>query len=478
MGTGHVMRMIALGQAWQDSGGAVRFLGDLTPLAGRLTAEGFAVLPIPAVCPDTEDLNALLAATRPGDWVAIDGYHFDTAYQVALRAAGRKTLVMDDINDRCEYAADILLNQNPEARDIRYSVNPDCLQLRGTDYALLRREFAKFPRNDRPTPESASRLLITLGGADPTNLTSKVVRAMAGRNDPSFQVTIVAGAANPHIRDIQKAADELACPVTLLTDVADMAELMHQADLAITAAGSTCWELCFFGVPMLLFVVADNQEGIGRALTSEGAALRFDTDAPAGEIIAELRRLCADSPARDAMRTCGRRLIDGRGAARVADALRRPILRLRPAGPDDSDLLLAWRNAPSARANSFTTGIIAPEEHRAWFDKKLADDTTMLLVAEDTAGKPVGQIRLELDGSEAVISLSVSPDAMGRGIGTAMTMAACKRLASTWPRAIAVALVKPDNTASARMFRKAGFVQTTPSDPDHLRFEWSQGDHE
>lgn len=478
MGTGHVMRMIALGQAWDEAGGTVRFLGDVGPLAARLTAEGFTTLPVQAIHPEPVDIETLLRITKPGEYVAIDGYHFDTHYQQAIRAAGRKTLVVDDICDRGQYAADILLNQNPGAQKLAYVTNPDARHLLGTDYALLRREFTRFPRIDGPVPMAVSNILVTLGGADPANLTGRVVHALSLVDDPSFRVTVVAGAANPHVQEIREAMAGLSCPATLLTSVDDMAALMSQADLAISAAGSTCWELCFFGVPMLLFVVADNQEGIGQALALGGMAVRLDTSASASDIVAALRRLCADKRLRDSMRTKGRRLIDGQGAGRVADALRNCGLRLRLAEADDCDLLLTWRNAPSVRANSFSSGIIDPAEHQAWFDKKLADRTTMLLVAEDADGTPVGQIRFDMDGSEAVVSLSVAPNATGRGIGTAMTVAACARLVATWPKATAVALVKPDNAASARMFRKAGFVLAAPSDPDHLRFEWSQREHE
>jgi UDP-2,4-diacetamido-2,4,6-trideoxy-beta-L-altropyranose hydrolase len=37
-GTGHVMRCLALAQAWQDTGGQVVFLGDAGGLQGRLRA--------------------------------------------------------------------------------------------------------------------------------------------------------------------------------------------------------------------------------------------------------------------------------------------------------------------------------------------------------------------------------------------------------------------------------------------------------
>lgn len=322
MGTGHVMRMLALAQAWAEKSGQAHFVGriEAEPLRARILAEGFGLTELTATHPDPADLAVLLEQGEPGGWVALDGYHFDTQYQRAVRASGRKSLVVDDVNDRGAYEADVLLNQNLGAEAFTYRLNPDCLRLLGPRHALLRREFLAARPADKPCPERARNILVTFGGADPDNVTGKALAALALLADPQLNVRVVVGAANPHAGSLRALATALTCPCELLQAVTNMPGLMAWADLAVSAAGSTCWELCFFGVPMLLVPIADNQAGIGPALAVAGAAV---VARPEPESLAQnLRSLLGDAQARRAMSAAGHGLVDGQGARRVSAALR------------------------------------------------------------------------------------------------------------------------------------------------------------
>jgi len=469
MGTGHVMRMIGLGQAWRALGGDVRFVGQTAPLTGRLKAEGFDCVELARVHPAPEDAQALLAETDTGDWIVIDGYHFDTTYLKTIRDNGRRTLVVDDYFDRGEYPADILLNQNPDGPDYPYAQESGTLLL-GTRYILLRKEFQ---RGDslRETPERAADILVTLGGADPDNVTGRVLDGIKATGLSGLRVTIVAGAANPNLDDLQGRINPLPCACELLTNVADMPALMTRADLAVSAGGTTTWELCFFGVPFLAIEIAGNQRGVIRELDRHGAARSLDRAASVGDIATELKRLIQDREARQAMQAAGVRLVDGKGAMRVARAMHNADIRLRPAEAGDCDTLHAWRNAPETRAHSFTTEEIPLETHRAWFRGKLDDDGCLFFIAMD-GKEPVGQIRFDRDGNQAVVSVSVAPNMMNRGIGTLMTRLGCAELAKQWSGVTAAALVKPDNPASAAMFARAGFAKDDAAGPKHLRFTW------
>jgi hypothetical protein len=63
MGTGHIMRCIALAQAWQDNGGDVTFLSycESPPLRQRILDEGFDFIPIEKPYPDPNDLKKTLS---------------------------------------------------------------------------------------------------------------------------------------------------------------------------------------------------------------------------------------------------------------------------------------------------------------------------------------------------------------------------------------------------------------------------------
>ena len=477
IGTGHVMRMIALGQAWQDLGGKVQFVGETTPLHRRLKKEGFSTIPVTDVYPAPIDLKTLLDVTSKGHWVVIDGYHFDTAYQKAVRNAGRKTLVVDDICDRRQYNADILLNQNPDADKYGYTVNDDSLKLLGSQYALLRSEFSRNPFGNKIIPNTAQKILVTLGGADPSNMTSRVLQAIQSMDSTNLHVKIVAGPANPHAQAINDDIKTLRCTCEVLCNAENMPALMNWADLAVSAAGSTCWELSYIGTPYIAIQIADNQQGIINELKSQGLALCLDTDASVRDIASGMITLIPDQILRQTMHNKGQSLIDGKGTRRVAQAMLSKSIRLRPATHGDSEILLTWRNAPEIRSNSFNSKTIEPAEHIKWYKQKLKDPSCLFFIAEDNAGNPVGQVRFEHYEDYAIISISVAPNMKGKGIGTRMTQLGCIALHEKWPGTIVTAQIKHDNPASISMFGKAGFIEKISTE-DHLEFHWFPNDND
>lgn len=334
IGTGHVMRCIALAQAWRNRGGGAVFLSSIESdgVRQRILDEGFELVSIDKSHPHAHDerqVRKLLACNRKAQpaWLVLDGYHFDPAYQSALRATGCKVLVIDDMAHQPEYHADILLNQNIHARSLNYNCGPDTLRLLGTQYVLLRKEFLRKKRAKWESFETARRILVTMGGADPENVTLTVVRALKWLKRGDLEVKIVLGAVNPNRQSIEK---ELRCSpfdFQILSSVTDMPFLMAWADIAVSAGGSTCWELMFVGVPFLVVILSENQEGIANGLGEAGAAmncgwhyaLRADGFA---EIIVEL---IEDRECRMALSRKGWQMVDGLGSERVMERMRRHL---------------------------------------------------------------------------------------------------------------------------------------------------------
>ncbi|MCS6802856.1 MAG: UDP-2,4-diacetamido-2,4,6-trideoxy-beta-L-altropyranose hydrolase [Chloroflexota bacterium] len=451
IGTGHVMRGLALAQAWRESGGEAIFAlahGEAA-IEARLRGEGFEVIRVAAVPGSPADVEETLAIAA--HWVAVDGYHFSADYFAAIHAE-RRLLVVDDWGHAVHYDADLVLNGNAYATPALYPSTPARLLL-GTRYVPLRREFldAIAPR---PTPPLARTILVTLGGADPDNRTLLVVEALRRLTLP-FEARVVIGASNPHGAAIRAAAAGDG-RISVLEHVRDMPALMRWADVAVAGAGTTTWELCALGVPSLLAVLADNQAPVAEAVAARGAAIalgRLDDQLP-DRIAARLDLLMRSEVLRLLLSESGRALVDGRGAARVVRAMHAADLRLRPANSEDCDLVYQINAHPAVRRWSFTSGAIALEEHRRWFAAKLADPACLLFVAEEN-GEPVGVLRYDLAGDEATVSIAIDPQRQGRGYGTAVLQAGSALLGG---RAVRVrALIKPDNVASIRVFTSAGY---------------------
>lgn len=332
IGIGHIMRCLALAQAWRDRGGRITFLSNCESDAQRrrIIDEGFNFIPIENSHPDPLDLSVTLenlsaVKNKPlvNQWLIIDGYHFTTDYQKEIKDSGYHLLVIDDYNHLPYYHADILLNQNINAQNFKYSCDDNTTQLLGCKYTLLRREFLKYKGLKREIPEKANKILVTLGGADPENVTLKVIEAIKQLDDPVLDVKVAVGPANPNLKILKKAIHQAPCSIQLLQEV-DMPDLMQWSDIAISAGGSTCWELAFMGVPFLIVVMAQNQEAIAIGLDNAKAAFScgWFYELSSSNISKQLEKPIEDKKKRKRYSEKGRELVDGLGAERIIGSMR------------------------------------------------------------------------------------------------------------------------------------------------------------
>ena len=165
---------------------------------------------------------------------------------------------------------------------------------------------------------------------------------------------------------------------------------MADADVAISAAGITCWEMCLLGLPAVLIDVAENQTPVAHELERQGVAIHAGSrrQVTPEDIAARLKLLLAAPERRAAMSERGRKLVDGCGAERVVSTMQPLTLHLRQAEQKDCRLLWEWANDPATRAASFSTETIPWEQHQAWFEDKMKDPNCLLLIGENSKAGP------------------------------------------------------------------------------------------
>jgi spore coat polysaccharide biosynthesis predicted glycosyltransferase SpsG len=253
----------------------------------------------------------------------IDGYHFDPEYQKAARDASARVLVIDDTAHWPEYHADILLNQNLGADKLRYKRDLDTKLLLGTCYVMLRAEFERWRGWRRELPEVATKVLVTMGGSDPQNLTAKAVLALRRANPTGMEVRVLLGPEYQHERELRSAVGRRHFGITLVRRATDVAEHLAWADLAIAAGGSTCWEMTYMGLPAVTVAAAENQRQAARLLSRRGivAYLGEAEGLAVADMTAAVAELAHDHARRVRMSHEGRGLVDGLGARRVAEKL-------------------------------------------------------------------------------------------------------------------------------------------------------------
>ena len=324
------MRCLALAQAWKKQGGKVTFISacESESLSSRITDEGFELVPIGKSYPDPDDLVTTLSIinnqSSTNDWIVLDGYHFDTDYQQIIKNNGNPLLVIDDTAHLNHYVADIILNQNINAKDFSYSCEPETKLLLGTDYVLLRDEFLGYKNWSREIPEVARKILVTLGSGDPENMTLKVIQALNGVGIDRLEIKVVVGASNPPIDGLKEAAGKSKHKIELIQNAQNMPGLMAWADVAVSAGGSTCWELAFMGLPGILIVTADNQKEIAAGLDEYGTAVNIGwySDVSTDHVTYPLKDLLlSKNGIRENMSKNAKGLIDGLGVNRVINRI-------------------------------------------------------------------------------------------------------------------------------------------------------------
>lgn len=298
MGSGHIMRCLTLADRLKQQGHAITFIcrahdGHLADLIGQ---KGFAVQLLAksetadfikqhthsewlgaSESDDFAECQPILQALKP-DWLIIDHYAIGKNWEQQAKRIlpNLKILAIDDLADRT-HDCEILLDQNFGRKNEDYQplVPSHCQRLLGTRYTLLRDEFANWrviSLDRRKSVQPPNNILVNLGGVDNDNVTLKILQSLntfVQQSTQAFNVTVVMGKTAPHIESVQRFAKHASFACAVLVNVTNMAQLMAKADLAIGAAGSTTWERCCLGLPMVLIVLADNQQVIAKALADK-----------------------------------------------------------------------------------------------------------------------------------------------------------------------------------------------------------------
>ncbi len=457
IGTGHIFRTLALARQLKCSNHTISYLcKPLIPaLEARLVKEGFKVQHLADGKTFDAEIPAVLDIVKEQapEWVIVDHYEVKEKYYDQLKQLGCKVLAIDDIN-HTKFPINILLNQNIYAEEIHYSCSTSTRSLMGPQYALIDEVYEQKRTLAKPR-SCLKKVLIFMGGADKDNQTLKALQAviLSGRN---VEVNIVLGSAY-QFEDALRQAIALTPQVRIYKDLPHLADLMLEADLAIVTAGSTCWQMCCVYLPMLLISVADNQVPVGQGIARAGAGRYLGTGVHMSvEQMAQTILSIEDDELKSMSQKAGA-ICDGAGVKRVIASLRNIILR--PAGLDDLDITFQWVNETLVRQNSLNTEKIAMETHRQWFLNKLHNpQQSRIFIAEVEDEGMIGQIRFDRQQDKILMDYSLDARYRGQGLGSLLVELGITTIGSIWKDAEdLLAVVKPQNIVSQKIFEKNGF---------------------
>lgn len=283
MGIGHLMRCLALAQLLDEVGIEVCFyVKDETRAIALSRHDWIGKI---QVVPDS------LTYTQEIDWIAsqcgfdevsafvLDGYQFSAEYRETLKhvlSKKARLVLFDDTNNSGPLFADVVINSADNADLLNYKQTaPDALLCLGTDYRVLRREFSILPQHAFLRRNSLS---IMRGGSDVNNLSIQILKGLdeVGFDGP---IRVLTGAAYPNNQELDALIKSSSLTIQHLPNCQQVAEVFCSSRLAISAAGSSQFELLACSTPSILLTVADNQIPATRAAVEQGWCQSLDAQA-------------------------------------------------------------------------------------------------------------------------------------------------------------------------------------------------------
>lgn len=289
IGSGHVMRCLVLAEALRFDGHTVLFATreQTSDLNTFINNKGFDLIhlmqPASWLIPETTaDYEAWLQVSEEQDYqdfvskvvnvdlVIVDHYGINADWHNKVKETLKcKLMVIDDLVRL--HNADIVLDQTLNRCQKEYTDLHPCLALTGTDFALLKPDFA-YVRESLLKKQSPQKhtILISMGGIDQPNASLSVLTALLNE-EKRLPVTVLLSQRSPNYEQVKSFALKHGEWVEHIEFVDDMPALMSQYSIMIGAPGSTSWERACLGIPSIIVPIADNQNTIAQQLEQANA---------------------------------------------------------------------------------------------------------------------------------------------------------------------------------------------------------------
>lgn len=332
---GHIMRCLSIGDALRRAGAEVIFVTAGAETERLLREKGFEHHVLGTSYREMEAELSLFRSymsRKPADWILTDSYFVTKRYMQEVGTWCR-TAYLDDMGHPV-YPLSMLINYNIYAKQLPYEAwyeeaglkKPERCLL-GTMYAPLRAEFCRGSRS-RAGAEVRD-VLITTGGGDrcqaAASLCRRLEREIACGKHKNVRFHVVCGPFSESKEELYKLA-ECSAAFVIHENVTHMSELMAGCDIAVSAAGSTMYELCSMNLPAICFYFAENQRQMAECFGNttdilNAGSLFEDADAALDRICEGILKLEQDARLRSRVRRQMQELTDGKGAERIAGAL-------------------------------------------------------------------------------------------------------------------------------------------------------------
>ncbi|MFW5697660.1 MAG: UDP-2,4-diacetamido-2,4,6-trideoxy-beta-L-altropyranose hydrolase [Fimbriimonadaceae bacterium] len=472
IGAGHIARSLALARGF---GAEKILLATRRPdsLVSRLAeAAGAQVAEVPGDPPGSPggpisemdaDADFARSLCDAGDVLLIDHYSLGAEWETAAAVRGATRVVLDDRTGR-RHETEVLIDYGLGASPRDYSglVPERTKLLLGPAFAPLRPEFADERSRAEPRSE-VRRILVSLGAFRFPRGVGLIVDTLLEAFGDRFALDVTIPDGHPDM-DAVKSRLSGHTGSELHVDSNRMAELCRRADLAIGTAGATVYERLCLGLPAIYLTVAENQKPNAANLQLRGLDhyLGEAQNWEPQQLVEAVEGLASDPASLSARSLQGMTTVDAAGASRAAKFYRTPRVRLRAAAKEDCRQVWLWANEEEVRRTSLTQDPIPWESHQKWYERRLADPDTLLMIATNEANESIGQIRFQREGDgtgAATITIDIDREFRRGGYGAEVLLRGTELMQERWPKTDVVAVIRRENTASFKAFERAGYIR-------------------
>lgn len=305
LGMGHIMRTLVLAKELKKHLEVMYVITnkeEFVPAITKVEEQGFNFI----------FEENILSELKQEDILIIDRYDLKEEDFSFYKKKVKMLLVFDDNNLLYYYDVDMILNQNLHGVELNYKTNEKTKLLVGGKFSLLRDEFL----DNKPIKikKDIENIILTVGGSDNLNFTHRILKEIKHFNST---INVVIG---PAFKDTNLLKENYkAYQNIIFHENANMTELMKKSELAISACGSTIYELSFLGVPTVGVIIVDNQEKLGQYIKKNEIAIISDIKDINKNIKSmnyELRKRLSENM---------RKSIDGQGKFRVINEILKSV---------------------------------------------------------------------------------------------------------------------------------------------------------
>lgn len=444
-GFGHVARCSSIYQAFQYYGISPTFLVNGDESVRSILSDI-----------DVEIMNWIedFSFISKADIIVIDSYIADLDFYNKLSNDIPLVVYVDD-NNRLEYPKGIVVNGTLDVSNMNYSRRENTEYLIGNEFIPLRKDFwniSKLKIND-----SVENILITMGGNDLRNLTPQILKLLNDNFSEVNKKVIIADSFN-NVSEIE-ALKNGTVELIYSPNSNEIIDAMNSVDLAISASGQTLYELACIGVPTIAIGIIDNQKNNIINWINQGFieyAGCWSDDDLLNNILDKIEYL-QDKNIRHDKRLFGIQAVDGKGSLKIVKGILNKFYKdnsiFRAIQKDDCLKIFEIANDDEVRKFSFSSDKIPLEDHKRWFGNILNDHSVKFYVLE-YENELIGQLRLDFDEEDPVISISLNKKYRGLGLSKILLAKGLELIDGK-----VIAYIKKENIRSISFFESMGFKE-------------------